>query len=27
MSIVYLFALFAALLIDDRLGSPGAGLW
>jgi heme o synthase len=26
LSIVYLFALFAVLLIDDRLGAPGRGL-
>ncbi len=26
LSIIYLFALFAVLLIDDRLGSPGRGL-
>ena len=26
-SILYLFVLFAALLIDDRLGAPGRGLW
>jgi heme o synthase len=27
VSILYLFALFAVLLIDDRLGAPGRGLW
>jgi protoheme IX farnesyltransferase len=27
VSILYLFALFAALAIDDRLGAPGFGLW
>jgi protoheme IX farnesyltransferase len=26
LSILYLFALFAVLLIDDRLGAPGRGL-
>jgi heme o synthase len=27
LSLLYLFALFAVLLIDDRLGAPGSGLW
>jgi protoheme IX farnesyltransferase len=27
VSIFYLFVLFAVLLIDDRLGAPGRGLW
>ena len=26
LSILYLFLLFAVLLIDDRLGAPGRGL-
>ena len=26
VSILYLFVLFAVLLIDDRLGAPGRGL-
>jgi hypothetical protein len=27
VSILYLFALFAALAIDDRLSALGLGLW